>query len=300
MKQTAFLKTLLFAFAIICVTTVTKAQNNVAIGTTTPDASAKLDVTSTTQGMLVPRMTQAQRTVIALPATGLLVYQTDATAGFYFYNGTSWSVLGATGPQGAAGANGTNGQGVPTGGTANQVLSKIDGTNYNTQWVTPTSGGGGASLQLLATKSSDAQVLHVSNGINAGELVTFNNVVTTPTSGSYSTSTNAYTAAVAGLYYIQASTRADDNATPNSTASQYLYVDINGGGLSSVSNVLPVYAGGSASNMPAGSKGRGYVGTMVYLNANDVVTIKGLTALSSILGTNLKTDGSCRFMVVKM
>ena len=43
---------------------------------------------------------------------------------------------GATGAAGAAGTNGTNGQGVPTGGTTGQVLSKIDGTDYNTQWTT--------------------------------------------------------------------------------------------------------------------------------------------------------------------
>ena len=53
------------------------AQNNVGIGTTTPNASAALDVQSTTQGMLVPRMTAAQRGLIGTPATGLLVYQTD-------------------------------------------------------------------------------------------------------------------------------------------------------------------------------------------------------------------------------
>ncbi len=53
-------------------------------------ASAMLDVTSTTQGMLVPRMTATQRGAIASPATGLLVYQTDGTTGFYYYTGTVW------------------------------------------------------------------------------------------------------------------------------------------------------------------------------------------------------------------
>ena len=43
-------------------------------------------------------------------------------------------IQGIQGIQGVAGTNGTNGVGVPTGGTANQVLSKIDGTDYNTQW----------------------------------------------------------------------------------------------------------------------------------------------------------------------
>lgn len=45
---------------------------------------------------------------------------------------------------------GPAGQGVPTGGTAGQVLSKIDGTNFNTQWVTPSAGGG--DIVKLETK----------------------------------------------------------------------------------------------------------------------------------------------------
>ena len=71
----------------------------VAINTTNTaaDASAALDVKSTTQGMLVPRMTASQRGMIATPATGLLVYQTDGTAGFYFYNGTAWTNLSGGG-----------------------------------------------------------------------------------------------------------------------------------------------------------------------------------------------------------
>jgi len=60
------------------------------IGTTTPDASAKLDVSSTTKGFLPPRMTSAQRSAISSPAAGLMVYQTDGTNGLYYYNGTAW------------------------------------------------------------------------------------------------------------------------------------------------------------------------------------------------------------------
>ncbi len=90
-------KNILLAALCILFLTSAMAQNNVGVGTTTPNASAALDVQSTTQGMLVPRMTAAQRGMIATPATGLLVYQTDATAGFYFYNGTTWTSLSGGG-----------------------------------------------------------------------------------------------------------------------------------------------------------------------------------------------------------
>jgi len=74
-------------------------QNNaqIGIGTDTPDVSAVLDITSTTQGVLIPRMTQTERLAIASPATGLLVYQTDATTGFHYYNGTIWTTIGSSG-----------------------------------------------------------------------------------------------------------------------------------------------------------------------------------------------------------
>ena len=71
-----------------------KAQN-VAINATgaTPATSAMLDITSTTKGLLTPRMTSAQRTAISSPATGLIVYQTDNTDGFYYYDGSAWVML---------------------------------------------------------------------------------------------------------------------------------------------------------------------------------------------------------------
>jgi hypothetical protein len=65
---------------------------------TTGNTSSVLDVKSVLKGFLAPRMTQAQRTAIATPADGLLVYQTDATKGFYYYNGTTtaWVLLTAS------------------------------------------------------------------------------------------------------------------------------------------------------------------------------------------------------------
>lgn len=68
----------------------------VGINTNNPDASAALDITSTTGGLLVPRMTEAQRDAITSAATGLMIYQTDGTVGFYYYNGSGWAEVAAT------------------------------------------------------------------------------------------------------------------------------------------------------------------------------------------------------------
>lgn len=54
----------------------TVIAQSVGIGTTTPNSSALLDITSTTKGLLMPRMTTAQRNAIVSPADGLLIYNT--------------------------------------------------------------------------------------------------------------------------------------------------------------------------------------------------------------------------------
>ena len=66
----------------------------VGIGTATPDASAKVDITSTTQGLLPPRMTTAQRDAISSPAEGLVIYNTT-TKGLEFKSSTGWVSLTA-------------------------------------------------------------------------------------------------------------------------------------------------------------------------------------------------------------
>ena len=57
------------------------------------DNSAMLDVSSTSGGVLIPRKTKVQRNSISSPATGLMIYQTDSTPGFYFNSGAPGSPL---------------------------------------------------------------------------------------------------------------------------------------------------------------------------------------------------------------
>ncbi|UTA68416.1 hypothetical protein [Emticicia sp. 21SJ11W-3] len=67
-----------------------KERSNVGIGTTLPHESAVLDIKSSSQGLLIPRMSLQQRNSIQNPANGLMVYQTDLISGFYYYNGSEW------------------------------------------------------------------------------------------------------------------------------------------------------------------------------------------------------------------
>lgn len=65
----------------------------VSIGAANPDATSALDITSTTRGLLIPRLTSSQRNAISTPASQLIVANTtDKTVDMY--NGTSWNAIG--------------------------------------------------------------------------------------------------------------------------------------------------------------------------------------------------------------
>jgi hypothetical protein len=78
---------------------------SVGIGTTAPDAKAALDIRASDRGLLIPRLTAAQRTAITAPPQGLMVYQTDGTpgggpqTGFWYYAGApaAWVFLNPAG-----------------------------------------------------------------------------------------------------------------------------------------------------------------------------------------------------------
>jgi microcystin-dependent protein len=86
------MKNLLF-LAAMAFGTLSYAQ--MGVGTAVPHASAQLDITSTSKGLLMPRMTLVQRDAISNPATGLIIFQSDGNAGFYFFNSGTWNKLDA-------------------------------------------------------------------------------------------------------------------------------------------------------------------------------------------------------------
>lgn len=81
-------------FLAVLISTGLSAQVSINTDGTDPDGSAMLDVQSTDKGMLIPRMTTAQRTTISSPATGLMMFDTD-TGSFWFYSGSAWQEVGA-------------------------------------------------------------------------------------------------------------------------------------------------------------------------------------------------------------
>ncbi|WP_430400535.1 hypothetical protein [Flavobacterium sp.] len=133
----------------------------VGIGTTSPNASSMLDITSTNSGVLIPRMTLTQKNAIASPATGLLIYQTDGVSGFWYFNGTIWTTFGGADNDwtvsGTEMYNANTGN-VGVGNTAPSAKFHITGT-------TVPAGGGPSTLY-----SNDFSSGTLSNTLNAGNV----------------------------------------------------------------------------------------------------------------------------------
>jgi hypothetical protein len=88
------LKVIVVVIFFVFATIGGKAQVSINTTGAAPHASAMLDITATGKGLLIPRMTYAQLPVS--PATGLIVYVTDVTPGYYFYDATAWRRIGLT------------------------------------------------------------------------------------------------------------------------------------------------------------------------------------------------------------
>jgi len=182
------------------------AVSQVGIGTTTPNSSAILDITNNAKGLLIPRMTEAQRLAIFQPSKSLLVYQTDGVEGFYFNAGTpvlpDWvSVVTSAAPVGTVTSIetgiGLTGGPIATTGTISAQnasaiwnASQLQGTGvssttplngqvlqYNgTNWIPATSSSIYVlnSSNYLTTTPGDNKIINVQGTITLS--ATYNNI----------------------------------------------------------------------------------------------------------------------------
>ena len=168
--------------ALLLFITATFTQAQVGVGTSSPNAAAQLDVSSTTKGFLPPRMTYAQRQSITTPPAGLFLWCSNCgTNGeLQVYNGTTWTNM--------------------IGGAASGIFPTLSTTALtNTTTTTTTSGGnitndGGATITARGVCWSTSQSPTIAND-------------KTTESGSFGS--GSFTASITGLtrgtrYYLRA------------------------------------------------------------------------------------------------
>ncbi len=169
----------LFLYVIVLLIYI-PAFSQVGIGTATPDASAKLDIISTTQGLLPPRMTTTQRDAIVSPATGLVIFNTT-TNSLEYKSSSVWVMLTPT-SMGTIGAPTTNGATITSG-----VLSLSPANATNGGILT----SGTQTIGGPKTFNADIHTHGLTIGLGSGNIGTNTAIGTqslnTNTSGAYNT-----------------------------------------------------------------------------------------------------------------
>jgi hypothetical protein len=146
------------------------------IGTTTPNASAKLEIAATDKGLLIPRLTLTQRGSISSPANGLLIYQTDGVVGFYVNTGTaaspSWTRINIdwvrTGNDIAFTLGNVSTTGTLTGGNSSTSSLSGFGANINTQSGTTYTIDATDNGKVIQTTGASAITITIPNGLPTG------------------------------------------------------------------------------------------------------------------------------------
>lgn len=256
---------------------------------TDPTGGSSYTITGTSQLLSAPYALYAKTSGSSIPGP----------AGANGTNGND-GATGPMGPQGPAGTPGTNGQGVPVGGTTGQVLAKVDGSDYNTQWVTPSASAAAYPNVELYVSNTSIQAIPDLLGGASSTLLTFSatNNPNASLTGGNTWNGSVFTVGTAGWYEIDVQIVGVTNAGGLSSNGVDFFIDKNNTVGASKTGALYRNVRNSQPSETI-LKNNSTLHTRIFLNAGDNIRFRGL-AWSNTIAANTSADGSTFLNIVRI
>jgi len=282
-----------FLLLIILLITVSNTFAQVGIGTNTPAASAALEISSSTnnKGILIPRITATQKDAISNAAEGLMIFQTTAPAGFYYYTSGAWKLIIsqtdlASGNAGTASklASPRNINGVAFDGTADITVTADAGTLSGTTLKSTVTGSSLTSVGTLAN-------LTVSNPI-VGSIT--GNAATATTASAVTTNANL----TGPVTSVGNTTAIANGAITNAMLANTAVANLTGTNTGDQTTIFGNAGTATKLASPRDINGVAFDGSGNITVTADAGTLTGTTLKSTVTGSSLTSVGTLANLTV--
>lgn len=258
------------------------SRAQVGIGTASPNASAQLDVSSTTKGFLLPRMTTTQRNAIQNPVNGLMIYNTTSNSLNVYISGT-WTQVTNTVPNGTVTS-------LSAGTSSGNLIWDVAASNVSS--VVNYVGGNGESHSGQTVASTGVTGLTAT--LNAGQFAVGNGALTYTISGTPATSgTASFAINIGGQTLTLTITVSEGSIAGLTTGTTTNGTLTQGVAASNVSSVVSYTGGDGGKHNGQTVTSTGVTGLTATLSAGSFATGSG-TLTYTITGTP-STSGTASF-----